>query len=400
MARLELDTLLAACRQGGAATLTSVTELAPAEGEHGGVAPARFVNRGGATYAFEKRYVDGVAVHVVLIDSKGSQLNRVEQEIAWAIADGVEPLASTPRVAVEYKEGHPTEYDYTLPHRLFDGHIRAGSIDGVPVTQNAAYVAARNATTADARPILELGPTALVFGGWDSTRKSRQGRYRSVLTGEIIGVLADQGATATEVPKRGGARVDPVAASVRLSGAQLKELLADQEAELSPKLIDKIQAEIKAAKSGTVSASTLGLGAIPPNLNGLGLVACSKIIRSHVVSFSALRQLRFGAGPAGDAACRALLAAYALAGLARADAALDLRANCNLREAGPTRVSIDGRHGTSIELEPLSIDDADGLLTAAIAEARRTAGIAWDGKVFTVVGNDIVVNHADADAED
>ncbi|WP_448223789.1 hypothetical protein [Gordonia iterans] len=212
--------------------------------------------------------------------------------------------------------------------------------------------------------------------------------------------MADQGATATEVPKRGGARVDPVAASVRLSGAQLKELLADQEAELSPKLIDKIQAEIKAAKSGTVSASTLGLGAIPPNLNGLGLVACSKIIRSHVVSFSALRQLRFGAGPAGDAACRALLAAYALAGLARADAALDLRANCNLREAGPTRVSIDGRHGTSIELEPLSIDDADGLLTAAIAEARRTAGIAWDGKVFTVVGNDIVVNHADADAED
>ncbi|MEZ5213025.1 type I-U CRISPR-associated RAMP protein Csb1/Cas7u [Gordonia sp. (in: high G+C Gram-positive bacteria)] len=400
MTTLDLAMLLGACTPGGAATLTSVTELTPAEGEHGGVAPARFVNGRSATYAYEKRFIDGAVAHTVLIDSKGSQLNRVEQEIAVAIADGAEPLASTPRISVEYGDGFVREYDYTLPHRLFDGHIRAGSIDGEPVTRNATYLAARNATTADVRPILELGPTALALGGWDSTRKARQGRYRSVLTGEIIGVLADQGPDATEVPKRGGARVDPVAASVRLPGKQLKALLDDQEAELSAKTIEKIQKEIKAAGSGTVSASMLGLGAIPPSLTGLGLVACSRIIRSHVVSFSALRQLRFGGGPEADAACRALLVSYALAGLARADSALDLRANCNLREAGPTRVSIDARHGHSVDLEPLSVEQADALLTAAIDRAREVAGIRWDGQVFEVLGNEVIVDHADADAED
>jgi len=67
-------------------------------------------------------------------------------------------------------------------------------------------------------------------------------------------------------------------------------------------------------------------------------VACHRIVRSHVLSFAALRQIRFGAGPDGDAACRALLAALALAALARSDAELVLRANCDLVEAGPAQV--------------------------------------------------------------
>ncbi|MBM7368535.1 type I-G CRISPR-associated RAMP protein Csb1/Cas7g [Gordonia hydrophobica] len=395
MDALSLDSLIAGCTAGGAATLTSVTELAPAEGSHGGIAPARFVTGRDAAYAFETRYVDGEAQTTVMVDSKGSQLNRAEEQIAWAIADGVAPLSQTPRIAVTYGNGN-REYDYTLPHRLYDGHIRAGSVDGVSVTKHPHYLAARNATTADVRPILELAPTALVLGGWDSTRKSRQGRYRSALTGEIIGVLADQGPNGTNVAKRGGARVDPIAASVRLTGQQLKGLLEDQRDELSPNLVSKIEGEIKASKSGRTSASTIGLGAIPPALNGLGLVACRRIIRSHVLSFSALRQLRFGSGPQGDAACRALLAAYALAGLARADAALDIRANCNLREVGETAVEIDERHGRSRSLAPLTVEAADGLLSDAIVNARTAAGIRWDGQVFEVTGNDVITTNADA----
>ncbi|MGB3886769.1 type I-G CRISPR-associated RAMP protein Csb1/Cas7g [Gordonia sp. (in: high G+C Gram-positive bacteria)] len=398
MTKLNLEMLLASCSPGGAATMTSVTELAPAEGEHGGIAPARFVDGRNATYAFETRFVDGAPQSAVMVDTKQSQINRAEKEIEWAVADGIEPLSLTPRIAVTYGD-LTREYDFTLPHRLYDGHIRAGSVDGQPVTQNSIYRAARDATTANVRPILELAPTALVFGGWDSTRKARQGRYRSALTGEIIGVLADQGPDGKNIPSRGGARVDPIAASVRLTGAQLRELLDEQRDELSPKLIEKIEGEIKGSKSGRTSASTLGLGAIPPSLSGLGLVACRRIIRSHVLSFSALRQLRFDAGPAGDAACRALLAAYALAGLARADESLEIRANCNLREAGPTAVLLDARHGESQELAPLSVDEADALLTAAIDNARTLAGIRWEGQTFEVVGNDTIVHNADADAE-
>lgn len=404
MDTLNFDQLVAACRPGGAATLTSVTDLAAAEGPHGGIAPARFVPaRGnGGTYCYEQRFIEGAAANCVLVDGKASQLNRVEDEIVKAIADGVEPLSLTPRVVVRYSDG-TTASDLQLPHRLYDGHIRAGHVDGKSITEHPVYRAARDATPANVRPILELAPAALVMGGWDSTRRSRQGRYRSALTGEIIGELADQSASDINdihPPKRGGARSDAIAPSVQLTGKQLEELLVDQEAELSAKLATKIRDEAKKAKTGRTSASTLGLGSIPPTLEGLGLVSCRRIIRSHVLSFAALRQLRFGAGPDGDAACRALLAAFALAGLARADAELNLRANCNLREANEPVVELDARHGRVVKVRPIDVVTADALLTEAIAKARTVAGVRWEGQIFEVIGNELVVNNADTDAEE
>jgi len=404
MGALNFDHLLAACRPGGAATLTSVTDLVAAEGTHGGIAPARFVSARGnnSTYCYEQRFIDGDAANCVLVDGKASQLNRVEDEVVKAIVDGVEPLALTPRIVVRYADG-TTASDLQLPHRLYDGHIRAGHVDGKSVTEHPTYRAARDATPADVRPILELAPAALVLGGWDSTRRARQGRYRSALTGEIVGELADQSdrdINAIQTPKRGGARSDAIAPSVRLTGKQLEELLVDQEAELSAKLAAKIREDARKAKTGRASASTLGLGSIPPTLENLGLVSCRRIIRSHVLSFAALRQLRFGAGPEGDAACRALLAAFALAGLARANAELNLRANCSLREADVPVTELDARYGQVISLDPIDIPTADALLGEAVTLARSSAGIRWEGQVFEVAGNELVVDNADAEADE
>lgn len=404
MGTLDFDRLLTACRPGGAATLTSVTELSAAEGPHGGIAPARFVAARGnsSTYCYEQRFIDGEAANCVLIDGKASQLNRVEHEITKAIVDGVQPLSLTPRIVVHYADG-TTASDLELPHRLYDGHIRSGHVDGKSVTEHPLYRAARDATPADARAILELAPAALVLGGWDSTRRSRQGRYRSALTGEIIGQLADQSdpdINNIQPPRRGGARFDSIAPSVQLTGEQLEQLLVDQEAELSSKTVNKIREDAKKAKKGRTSASALGLGSIPPTLDSLGLVACRRIIRSHVLSFAALRQLRFGAGPDGDAACRALLAAFALAGLARANAELNLRANCNLREAAMPVTELDARYGQVISLDPIDIDTADSLLEQAIGLARSSAGIRWEGQVLEVTGNELVVDNADAEADD
>jgi CRISPR-associated protein Csb1 len=165
--------------------------------------------------------------------------------------------------------------------------------------------------------LLETSPVSLVFGAWDSSRKTHQGRYRSALVGEIIGVLADQSERGQIPDLRGGARIDPVSMSVQLEAASLQALLGAQEAELSPKTAQNIRDDIAKAKGKRVSASKLGLGAIPPSLESLGGVACRRIIRTHVLSFAALRQLRFGADGGGDVACRALLAALALNGLAR-----------------------------------------------------------------------------------
>jgi CRISPR-associated protein Csb1 len=406
--RITLDMLREACSAGGPSVIVSTTDLAPAGGPMSSVAPAKFVTPGPnshATYAYEHRFVDGAAARVVILDSKQSQLNRAEAGLAQAILDGVDPLTRVPHVQVTYDRHGAREIftDLTLPHRAYDGHIRAGTVNGQPATDDPAYRAARDATPANARALLEFSPITLAYGGWDATRRTRQGRWRSALVGEIVGVLADQALDPRSAPMRGGARVDPVAMQVQLSGDAMIAIADAQRGELSPKLYDRIAKSAKAndEKSAATSGSSLGLGGIPPTLEQLAGVACTRIVRTHVLSLATLRQVRFGSTPAGDAACRALLAALALDGLARANAELFLRANCDLVEAGPERVQIDRRGGSFDALEPLDIAAADALLAGAIDAAADVAGVAWLGQVFAVAGNpDIIASADDSSAEE
>lgn len=396
--------LLAAGSPGGSSCLTSTTALEPAGGRHAAVAPAKFAERGkkGGVYAYEQRFLDGESRYAVIIDSKQSQLNRAEQALVQAIEDGHPLLSRVPHVQVTYERDGAVEhyYDLTLPHRVFDGHIRAGTIDGVPTTQTAAYRAVRDATPANARALLETSPVTLVFGGWDSSRRSRQGRWRSALVGEIVGFVAAARDKAgallrPEASLRGGARVDPVGMQINLSKKVMTETAERQQAELSPTTYAEIIKTASGIKPGEAkSASALGLGGIPPTLDQLAGVACDTILRTHVLSFATLRQMRFGAGPEGDAACRALLAALALNALARADAELYLRANCDLVEAEPPKVRLDQRGGSFLDLEPLTIDAADLLLSEALAHAEKVADVSWNGLAMRVTGNPEIVSGA------
>lgn len=198
--------------------------------------------------------------------------------------------------------------------------------------------------------------------------------------------------------RRGGARVDPVGMQVQLNSAGVAAVLDPQAAEYSPATVENIRKESKkASATAPWSASPLGLGGIPPALSQLAGVACDRILRTHVLSFATLRQMRFGAGADGDAACRSLLAAVALAGLARSDAELVLRANCDLREAGPTAVTVDQRHGQVQAFDALTINAADALLSDALAKAEQAAGIRWNGLALDVVGNPAITAGAVAD---
>jgi CRISPR-associated protein Csb1 len=383
---LDLNDLLSATSPGGASCLTSVTDLQPAAGPHASVAPAKFATARSdqGAFAYETRYDEGAARDAVVIDSKQSQLNRAEEGLRNAIVDGHEVLARLPRVVVTYANRDRTVEcsDLDLPHRVFDGHIRAGTIDGRPVTQHESYRRVRDAHPGNAIALLDTSPVSLVFGSWDSSRAARQGRWRSVLVGEIIGFCEKPG----EPALKGGARIDPLGMRIELTGSALKELADRQKAELSKTTYDKVvKAAAKADKRA--KASPVGLGGIPPTLEALAGVACRRIVRSHVLSFAALRQIRFGKGADGDAACRALLAALALNGLARADAELVLRANCDLVEAGPTQVTLYGRAGESREFAPLTIAQADALLEAALDHADQVAGISWNGVVLRVTGD-------------
>ena len=398
MSTISLPHLLDACRPGGASVLTSVTPLEPAAGPHASVAPAKFLEGKGRTakpvFAYERRFWDGEAVTAVLIDSKQSQSNRLEAAVSAAIADQDPVLARTPRIELRFEDGQVYS-DIDLPHRAFDGQIRAGTINGEPATASQEYRELRNATVADARPLLERSPITLLLGGWDASRKTHAGRYRSLLVGEIIGILSDQGRDPeVNQSKRGGARIDPLGARIQLDQAE-REAIADvQKSELSDKAYTNSYG--KGGKS-----SSLGLGGIPPSLEQLGGVTCRAIIRSHVLSFAALRALRFDSPtPEGDVACRALLAALALNGLARSDAELLLRANCDLVEAGPAVVTLDKRYGQKENFEPLSIEQAQELLSAAIDNAVQAANLTWDGSILVVEGNPTILAAAADDAQD
>lgn len=401
---IKFEDLKKACASGGASTLVSVTGLKPAAGEHASVAPAKFVEGNKSTFAFETRYIDGEAARVVLIDSKQSQLNRAEAAIMQDIRAEHPVMRKLPRIEVTYEnDGKSISYtDLELPHRFADGHIRAGKIDGQAATAHEKYRAVRNSTPADLSALLDTAPAAAVFGGWDSLRKKNQLRLRSALVGEIIGVLADQNLSGEEqLSRRGGARVDPLEMSVRLSAADMEQLVKSQEGELSDKFVSKRREDIKKAKKDTaLSGSVLGLGGIPPQLEALGGVACQKIIRSWVLSFATLRQLRFGKNEEANIAARALLAALGLSAIARAEQELYLRANCDLVEAEKPQVTLDERYGNTRPLNHITVETADDLLAQAIDYAQSHHVAHWNGQVLSVTGNPVILRGAVAESED
>lgn len=401
---ITLADLLDNLKLGRGSVITSITELEPAAGPHASVAPAKFVDGSKSVFAYETRYIDGDARKVVLIDSKQSELNRAEAAIEQGRQYGDEATVKIPRAVVTYQtENGPVEYtDMELSHRVFDGHFRAGHVDGKPITENDQYRALRNCTPADMSALLKTAPAALLFGAWDSTRKSNQVRLRSALVGEIIGVLADQDPGAEHrQARRGGARVDAVAASVQLTPNDMESLVNDQEAELSAKNVAARRKEVKTAKADArISASTLGLGSIPPSLEETGAVACRRIIRSWVLSLATLRQLRFGTDEKKNVAARALLAALGLNAIARAESELYIRANCDLIESAAPVVTLDQRFGEKKEFAPLTVKQADQLLLDAIENAKKVGVADWNGQTFNIDGNPNIIKNATAeDAE-
>ncbi len=384
---LTLELLEEAAQAGGPSVLTSLTTLEPAAGPHASLAPARYTTRqGAASYVYEDRFVDGESVITVLIDSKSSVANRMETAIVDAIEAGHELLNRWPRIEVAYANDSDqrTFSCLTLPHRAFDAHIRAGQIDGTATTRHPDYVRARNSDQTSALDMLNTSFATPTFGAWDSSRKSRQARYPSILVGEIIGVVANQGRDEPKAASYSGARVDPVAMGLNLDDKALKAILDPQKHEHSSKFLAK----------KSLKPSELGLAAIPPSTDGLAGIATRTIIRSHVLSFALLRRLRFGQGPNGDAAIRAFIAAALINAMARSDSELQLRANCHLVEKAPPEVRLDQRNGKHLALEPVTVENGDALLSEAYAAARQY-GVDWHGATLKVTGNDLIWSAVD-----
>lgn len=371
---------------GSAAAFRCRRRLQPAGGQGDKVFPPTFA---GAVYASETRRVPGREgpVTCVLLDSVQSQANRME----LALQDGIDSGAlEMPLLIVDFSEHDPTgdvEADkkaerlidavgkvtsLQVPHRLADAILRDSEIGGVTFRKSDIGKTLNHVSLANATPLFELCPTALIFGMWDSTGpKGGLGpKFERAMVSEIVGIGAEVG------DLRRGVRRDPL--EVR-AAVKVKKL---------------------ADKSWTVAAA---------DAKGKEIVAPSKVNHSSVpfpeqrdrktdeniydgatieyaeqtttLSLICLRRLRFprdgSPDSARDTAARSVLAALALCAATLAfESGTGLRSRCLLWPDGPMEWELLARPGMAFERFGLTMNTAIALLKDAVAAA-ADAKLTW-----------------------
>lgn len=317
-------------------------------------------------HVYERRRLKGREVWCVLVDSVQSQANRLEECLHDAAREGV----SIPHVAVDFSgsglDGISEITSFDAPHRVYDAILRDSSLDGDPFMQSEIGKRLAMARPADATALLEVSPTALLFGAWHSTGEGGGlgAKFARCLTSEIVAV--DVPVDEVPVPRTGevlprtsgqrtGSRIDP------LGILRAVEVYKGDAGWSTTKAA-------AGAKAKQVRPSEINHGNIAPSVDWLG-VTCDHLEHTFVLSFAALRRLRFG-GDERTAAGRALLAALGMLALAEQDArGYALRSRCDLVCEGHVPLELVHPDGAT---EDIALDRsmAHELYDAAIAGAR------------------------------
>jgi CRISPR-associated protein Csb1 len=382
-----------------AAAIRRVRKLQPAGGPGDKVFPPTYPGEGRNTpprHVFEYRRIGGANVLCVLIDSVQSQANRLEEALKLARETGA---LSFPTITVDFSNtevadiGCITTLD--APHRVFDAIIRDSELNGVRFRDTEQGRDLILAKAQNARAVFELSPTALVFGAWNSTGEGGGlgAKFPRCVVSEIIGIGV---ATETEplvdrrtgemldrtAPsgKRTNSRIDPLGTlrSVRVyksAGADGDWTVIESEAEKG-----KNGPVLYTGKKGTGEAgrpSLVNHGNIRPGVDSLG-VTIDYALHSFVLSFAALRRLRFDK-PAAELGAQTALATLALAAVTAQDRdGYFLRSRCDLvpEENSSLGFEIIDSSG-SIETVELDFGQAARLAQGAIKVA-GSAGVAWN----------------------
>ncbi|MEP0847601.1 MAG: type I-U CRISPR-associated protein Cas7 [Phycisphaerae bacterium] len=144
---------------GGPAALVIREHLVPVEGRDGVVFPATFAAGDGFPGGYN---IDGPfngqpdGENVCLIDSVGSQANRVEPVFAQQKYQGL-----VPQITIEAG-------DEKQVNLLEAGHRAGDAIARCTELADAIENAFLDVLQGDARPLAKIAPTSLVFGVWDS----------------------------------------------------------------------------------------------------------------------------------------------------------------------------------------------------------------------------------------
>jgi CRISPR-associated protein Csb1 len=261
-----------------------------------------------------------------------------------------------------------------VPHRLADAILRYSELQGVEFRRSEPGKALNTVSLANATPLFELCPTALVFGMWDSTGpKGGLGpKFERAMVSEIVGVGVEVG------DLRRGVRRDPLGIS--------KDVKVEPSA-------DRTHFEVVDRRG--VEPSKLGLSSVPYPKNpqqkvsfrGPGQdnyfdgVTIEYAEQATTLSLICLRRLRFPldgrTDPKVDAAARTVLAALGLTAATLAfEAGTDLRSRCLLWPDGPMVWELLERPAEDPKQFSLTGDAAVALLKGAVEEARG-AGLPW-----------------------
>jgi CRISPR-associated protein Csb1 len=329
-------------------------------------------------HVFEQRRINGQDVWCVLVDSVQSQANRMEEALLAAVREGA---VAIPYVTVDFTKVEPRLPGVTeitsldAPHRVYDAILRDSQLDGEDFPKSPLGRRLAAAKPGDATALLEISPTALLFGAWISAwnttgqgSENRDAKFPRALVSEIIAVntCVEDGPPdprTGEIEKRTsgrrtGSRIDPLGVLRKVDVFQGENKDWDISAE-----------GLKKGKK--VRPSEIIHGNIAPLVQPLG-VTCDYAEHMAVISFAGLRRLGFGGGEK-DAAGRALLAALGLLALAEQDArGYALRSRCDLVCEGLApleQVKPDGR----TEDVAVGVETARNLYRDAF-EAARAAG--------------------------
>ena len=414
MSGFDLGQLQELVRSGAAAR--SRTTLQPAGGEGTKVFPPTY---SGSVYAIEKRRLPGhdEPVDCVLLDSVQSQANRLEEALQQAIDEG---RITLPLIEVDFTPFYPgKDKEETLrlldpigkvtslqaPHRIADAILR----DSIVVEENRPFRAQnedqessygqrlRRVTAQNATTLLELCPTALLLGMWDSTgpKGGLGAKFERVLVSEIVGINVITGV-------RSSSRIDPLAIQLEAGPIYRAKDSEPFSWTLDPsKAKHEKGAPAKFAKDG--KPSEINHGNIKPDLKDKkgqpfhGGVTITSAEQTVVLSFPALRRLRFpvngeaNSRPEVDLAARTLLAALGLCAAAlAAEAGMDLRSRCLLWPTEPMTWELLGKPGQKVDAVTMEADDAVKLLKEAVAAAKKV-GLPWREEPLRLVPSDDLV---------
>lgn len=319
-------------------------------------------------HVYERRHLEGRETWCVLVDSVQSQANRLEECLLLAIDEGVK----IPHVVVDFSaaglDGISQISSLDAPHRVYDAILRDSQFNGTPFMESDVGKRLAKAKPEDATVLLEISPTALLFGAWHSTGEGGGlgAKFARCLVSEIVAidvpvedVVVNQRTGEIEIQtagRRTGSRIDPLGILRKVEVFKGENGWNTTDAGAG-------------SRAKKVRPSEINHGNIAPTIQPLG-VTCDHIEHTFLLSFAALRRLRFGGGER-DGAGRNLLAALGLVALADQDArGYALRSRCDLVCDGRAPLELVLPDGATTSLE-LDRSMARSLYDEAFAAAHR-----------------------------